>query len=107
MRNHKEVLENTLLKLARLSTLLALAPGGISIRSPNHWWGYNGDSDNLLTAEAVRRQFAEVSFYGRSKLGTTLRKKIVQPMIRKAEERTLKRPVITMIITDGEVRLPG
>ncbi|KAH1447372.1 hypothetical protein KXX16_000009 [Aspergillus fumigatus] len=100
MRNHKEVLENTLLKLARLSTLLA--PGGISIRSPNHWWGYNGDSDNLLTAEAVRRQFAEVSFYGRSKLGTTLRKKIVQPMIRKAEERTLKRPVITMIITDGE-----
>ncbi|KAH2369449.1 hypothetical protein KXW57_004350 [Aspergillus fumigatus] len=100
MRNHKEVLENTLLKLARLSTLLA--PGGISIRFPNHWWGYNGDSDNLLTAEAVRRQFAEVSFYGRSKLGTTLRKKIVQPMIRKAEERTLKRPVITMIITDGE-----
>ncbi|EAW16408.1 uncharacterized protein NFIA_057580 [Aspergillus fischeri NRRL 181] len=101
MRKHKKVLKTTLLNLARLSTLLA--PVGISIRFLNHLWGCNGDSDNLLTAEAVEGQFSEVWFYGFSKLGTTLSKKIVQPMIiKKAEERTLKRPVITMIITDGE-----
>lgn len=102
MRKHKKTLKGTLIRLAKIASLLT--PLGISLRFLNHAGEDTNSLDGLLTINEIEQQFSKAWFIGRSRLGTALNKKVVQPLIlRKAEAHTLRRPVITMVITDGQV----
>lgn len=102
MRKHKRKLKGTLIRLAKIASLLT--PLGISVRFLNHTGQDTNSLDGLLTINEIEQQFSRVWFIGFSRLGTALNEKVVQPLIlRKAEAHTLRRPVITMVITDGQV----
>ncbi|KAH8819880.1 hypothetical protein F5884DRAFT_892858 [Xylogone sp. PMI_703] len=93
-----KTLEETCIHIAQIATLLQ--PEGISLRFLNS----QSDQDlNLLTKEDdIRRKMKKVTYYGPTQLGTVLRQKIVQPLIiDKIISRQLKRPIITVVITDG------
>lgn len=97
-------LKDTLARVAEIATILD--PSGISIRFLN----YTKDQkfDNLTTVEQIKVRVDAVKFDGVTKLGSVLNSKIVQPMIiRKAARETFEKPVIVVIITDGEVNLPS
>ncbi|KID85680.1 transcription factor RfeF [Metarhizium guizhouense ARSEF 977] len=101
MRKHKRKLKGTLIRLAKIASLLT--PLGISVRFLNHTGENTNSLDGLLTINEIEQQFSKVWFIGFSRLGTALNEKVVQPLIiRKAEAHTLRRPVITMVITDGQ-----
>ncbi len=97
-------LKDTLRRVAEFATILT--PEGISVRFLNHRDDNNGQFDNLKTVEEIERQIATVEFNGDTRLGEHLDSKIVQPMIiQKAAAETLTKPVIVVLITDGEVSL--
>ncbi|KAE8446549.1 hypothetical protein EG329_011881 [Mollisiaceae sp. DMI_Dod_QoI] len=93
-------LKDTLGRVAKFATILS--PKGISIRIVNN----NGVSDqawdDLKTVEDVKHKMKRVQYHGPTPLGTVLRRKIIEPLIAKARDGRLYRPVIVTIITDGE-----
>ncbi|KAI0411375.1 hypothetical protein F5X98DRAFT_383817 [Xylaria grammica] len=93
------LLKSTLKRLAKIANILT--PTGISLRFLNYDKDGNGDFDGLFM-EDVERKFKEVGFKTGSRLGTVLRDKIVEPIIAKAQSRTLEKPVLVLIITDGK-----
>ena len=96
-------LEETLKRVATFATVLS--EDGISIRFLNYEKDKNSEFDNLTRVSDIDETFARIQCVGDTKLGTILNTKIVEPMIlSKAREKTLRKPVIVVIITDGEVR---
>ena len=93
-------LEDTLRRVATFATILS--PDGISIRMLNHIESEQGLWDNLKTVEDVKKRMDEVVYDGSTPLGTKLRGKVLKPMLSKAASGNLKKPVIVVIITDGE-----
>ncbi|KAI0856074.1 hypothetical protein F4860DRAFT_529503 [Xylaria cubensis] len=99
MTSKRQVLGNTLKRLAKVANVLTRT--GISIRFLNH--GQISDKDlNNLFPDDVKQRVEEVRFEKGSKLGTALKTKIVDPIIEETQSGKLKRPVIIIIITDGE-----
>jgi hypothetical protein len=91
-------LKDTLRRVAEFATILE--PMGISVRFLNHHEDFNG----LVDAKEVEEKVSKVPFFGTTRLGEVLDYKIVQPMIiQKVRERRLKKPVLVVIITDGQV----
>ncbi|KAI1118297.1 hypothetical protein F5Y14DRAFT_258861 [Nemania sp. NC0429] len=100
MRSKKKTLENTLKRLAKIASVLTRT--GVSIRFLNHTRDNTGEFDHLST-EDIDKKFKEIQFEHGSRLGTVVKNKLIGPILEKAQSRKLKRPVIVMIITDGEV----
>ncbi|KAF2458875.1 hypothetical protein BDY21DRAFT_339116 [Lineolata rhizophorae] len=92
-------LKDTLGRVAEIATLLE--PKGISIRFLNYT--KDGSLDNLKSASEIQHKARKVKFKGVTQLGTVLREKIVKPKIlQKVASGTYEKPLITVIITDGE-----
>lgn len=89
--------------LARVSKITTeLDTDGIDIRFLNSTndAGFN----NLRTTADIQNAVAQVAFRGDTRIGTTLRKKILEPLVyAKIRTKSLQRPVLVTIITDGEV----
>jgi hypothetical protein len=99
-------LKDTLERVATFATILST--DGISIRLLNYNKDGDGDFDHLKTVKSVAQKLEKIQCSGDTRLGTILEKKIVKPMIlEKATAGTLKKPIIIVIITDGEVSSPG
>lgn len=99
-----EALKSTLQRVSQVATVLE--PSGISIRFLNHQHDENGDFDNLDDVNLIMTKVNIVyrSEGGATRLGTVLNRKIVLPMIiNKLQQRSLEKPLIVLIITDGEV----
>lgn len=77
-----------------------IEPLGISLRFLNH----NNDDlprfNYLTSIDEIDDLITDVHFSGPSKIGTMLRKKIIQPLEEQAQSH---KPCIIVIITDGEV----
>ncbi|KAH8149097.1 uncharacterized protein LAJ45_06636 [Morchella importuna] len=72
---------------------------GITIRWFNKLEGVNNVKDINKIPEIVKSN----PFRGWTKIGTELRDKVLEPFVlRPARENTLKKPVMVLIITDGE-----
>ncbi|KAI9782558.1 MAG: hypothetical protein M1839_004802 [Geoglossum umbratile] len=102
--DRKRLLLNTLGSVASFATLLE--PTGITVRFIN----YNTDDtfNKMVNVNEIVQRVGSINFDGGTKLGTTLDDKIVQPMILdKAKKRRLEKPVIVVIITDGEASFLG
>jgi Mg-chelatase subunit ChlD len=93
-------LQDTLGRVATLAT--TLSPDGISVRTL-HGEDMDGQWDNLQTVEDIKKRMDKVAWGGLTPLGTILSRKVLKPMVLdKARHGSLKRPVIVVIITDGE-----
>jgi len=98
--NRMPALQDMLERVAKFATVLN--PDGIFLRLLNSTADEKGQFDNLRTVEDIKK-LANVKCSGDTRLGEILNKKIVKPMIlEKAIKGTLKKPVIVVIITDGE-----
>jgi len=98
--NRMLALQDTLERVANFTTILN--PDGISIRFLNYLGDKTGRFDHLKTVEDIKR-IANVECSGDTRLGEILNEKIITPMIlEKAAKGALKKPVIVVIITDGE-----
>ncbi|PWY96742.1 hypothetical protein BO94DRAFT_506218 [Aspergillus sclerotioniger CBS 115572] len=61
-----------------------------------------------LTSEGIRTKMNTVKYSGLTRLGTVLSSKIVKPLILdKLESDQLEKPLITIIITDGDLKPQG
>ncbi|KAI9854542.1 MAG: hypothetical protein M1813_000955 [Trichoglossum hirsutum] len=92
-------LKDTLQHVAEIAT--CLEPSGISVRFLNHKQdtGFN----NLTDLRDIENMIDSVNFRGGTQLGRALESKIIQPMvIQKAKDESFKKPLITIVITDGE-----
>jgi hypothetical protein len=94
-------LQDTLGRVAALAT--TLSPDGISVRTLHHDGDMDGRWNNLRTAEDIKNRMDEIVWGGPTPLGTILSRKVLEPMILdRARHGLLKKPVIVVIITDGE-----
>ncbi len=95
------ILEDTLGRVATFATILS--PDGISIRILNYDGDEQGRWDKLRTVEDVNKRMKRVKYEGVTPLGTRLWSKVLEPMIlNKAKSEVLRKPVIVVLITDGE-----
>jgi hypothetical protein len=92
-----ELLEDTLLQVADFAC--ELNPEGISLRFLH---SAEDGKLNHLNHERVKEALSAMEYYPGTPLGTKVKEKIVEPMVTKTAEG-LKRPLIAVIITDGEV----
>lgn len=95
-------LRDTVGRVAQFATILS--PDGMYIRRlnedhlPTRFW--NG----LKTVDDVDRKMDQVSYDGGTPLGQRLRDKILEPLVLdKAFVNMLKKPVVVITITDGEL----
>lgn len=73
---------------------------GITIRWLNHIYGRDHIKDKSQMARIVDCN----PFHGWTKIGAELRNKVLEPLVLEpARAQTLKKPVLVIIITDGEV----
>jgi len=94
-------LEDTLGRVAKFATILS--PDGISVRMLNYTGDEKGRWDNLKTVEDVRKRMETVQYLAGTPLGTRLSSNVLEPMIlSKAKCGSLRKPVIVVMITDGE-----
>lgn len=101
--NRFDALKDTLRRVARFATILS--PQGISVRILNYDDVEQGSWDGLKTVEDINERIQRVDYVGGTPLGTKLYSKVLEPMIlSKARSRQLEKPVIVIIITDGEER---
>ncbi|GLA81317.1 hypothetical protein AtubIFM56815_004961 [Aspergillus tubingensis] len=110
MYKHKEAMQRTLRELVKISSLLL--PKGITIQFLNT----NGDKkdlyENIDTGDKVDNIFKDARFlaikrvvWRSPEIGDVVNRDVVHPMIiRKARAGELKRPVITIMLTDAEIR---
>lgn len=95
-----DVMRNTILTISDVCT--AFRDQGISIKFLN----FKGDKDfnGIRDRRDLDKIIKSVYPKGGTRLGTVLRNKIVEPLIiQKAKEKTLERPVLVTVITDGQV----
>jgi hypothetical protein len=93
-------LQETVKNVAKFA--IQLEPSGISIRFLN----YDQDTnfDNLTDLNDIEGKTKMVQYDGDTRLGQKLQSKVLRPIIKKANDNVLHKPVIVAIITDGEVR---
>jgi len=95
-------LEDTLQRVAKFAT--KLEPSGMSIRFLN--FSQDKEFNNLNDVEDIMRKVRAVDYDGPTPLGQTLYFKIVAPMVfQKERQNTFTKPIIVMVITDGEVSM--
>lgn len=93
-------LGDTLRRIAAIAN--RLEPEGIKVRFINHRNDHLFDA--LKCADDVDELTARMPVGGPTRIGQMLRDKIVEPMIMaRAREGSLARPVIVVVITDGQV----
>ena len=97
------VLKDTLERVARFATYLK--PTRISLHFLNHTTDHG--FDDLKSVEEIMNKVENIGFSGGTRLGTELNEQVVKPLIKKAEQHEIRRPLIVMIITDGEVINPS
>jgi hypothetical protein len=98
----RAALEDTLQRVAKFAT--KLEPSGMSIRFLN--FSQDREFNNLNDVEDLMRKVRAVDYDGPTKLGQTLHFKIVEPMVfQKQRQNTFAKPIIVMVITDGEVSM--
>jgi hypothetical protein len=87
--------------LKRISSITRFFdPDGISIRFLNHDEKYDSVTDEATVDNII----SNVSFSGCTQIGTMLKQRIVDPMVvGPAQAGKLKKPVLIIMITDGEV----
>lgn len=94
-------LKDTLKRVAKIATFLA--PSGISLRFLNPRRDHYGGFDKLGNDFSMDI-FDQIDFRGPTFLGNVLQEKIIAPMIIEKEKKgSFDRPLMTIIITDGEV----
>jgi hypothetical protein len=99
---HMPVLNDTLERVAKFAT--KLNEHGIYIQLLNHHSYENRGAYRLKTEEEVRDRINKIRCEGNTRLGSVLYEKVVMPMIiSKVEKHLFKKPMIVVIITDGEV----
>jgi hypothetical protein len=97
------VLKDTLQRVVKFATILQ--PEGISLRFLNY--SDDGGFDDLKEESLIMSIVESVKVSNGTPLGEKLDRKIVQPMIiDKAVAGCLEKPVIVVIITDGEASYP-
>jgi hypothetical protein len=85
-----------------------LEKDGISLRFLNNTGDESKEFSNITQPEKVGGLIRGINPRGPTKLGTVLRKKVVQPLADKAMKTEGRvKPRIIMIVTDGEVRNPS
>ncbi|KAH7048437.1 hypothetical protein B0J12DRAFT_741168 [Macrophomina phaseolina] len=90
-------LRDTLDKVANIAT--RLSDSGISVRVLNH----TAQWDNLRDSQHIKRCMDTIRYSGDTQLGTKLENNVLRPMIvDKIIAGTFTKPVIVVIITDGE-----
>lgn len=95
-------MKDTLEGVLEFATILSCV--GISVRVVNENRVDDSNWDHLKTVKEVKKKMKKVRYKGWTPLGTSLYRKILSPLIiKKAEARKLKKPVIVIIITDGKV----
>ncbi|KAI0394330.1 hypothetical protein F5Y17DRAFT_427993 [Xylariaceae sp. FL0594] len=83
--------------IAKISCLFD--PDGVAIRFLNH----SEKFDSVTQEATIDRIVSRVSFSGGTQIGTQLKKKIIDPLVVKpAQAGRLKKPVLVIIVTDGE-----
>jgi hypothetical protein len=93
-------LEDTLERVLKFATLLSSA--GISVRVLNG--GDDSSWNGLTRVSDVMKKMSKVHYGGWTRIGDELWHKILTPLvIKKAKKGELKRPLMVIIITDGEV----
>lgn len=102
-----QALRDTLKRTAKIATLLS--DDGIKIRLLDFHTDSNGWFDRVKTPAEVTQRMDTVTYPGPysfgTPLGTQVDAKVLVPLIvQMAERRQLSKPVIVVIITDGEVR---
>lgn len=101
----KAAVEKMVSRVATVTTLLD--PDGIKLRFIN----LKGDSNfNDIQTTAQASKIFRDEYFGfngsHSRIGTQMRKKIVEPLVfAKIEEGSLTRPLLITTITDGQVRI--
>lgn len=101
-----EALKDTLRRTAQVAT--SLTEDGISVRFLNYAHDNNGDYDNMDDVNQIMRKVNNAYQHKLSgtRLGTMLNSKVVLSMVgSKIQRRAFQKPLITVIITDGEVGL--
>ena len=96
-------LKKTLHAVSDLATLLE--PRGISVRFLNCETDTDGQFDDLANWDTIDDKIREVDFEGGTLLGSMLQEKIIYPFVLKGDRVEEKRPLIAVVITDGEVRI--
>lgn len=98
------ILKDTLQRVAQFAT--KLEPTGISLRFLNYPYDQRGGFDNLGAVSEIMDKTERVYEVqgGGTQLGTMLNTKVVQPMIiNKVNSGNFRKPIIVILITDGEV----
>jgi hypothetical protein len=116
MWRYAAAMKNTLRQLVTITSLLL--PKGITIQFLNPNRDGRDLHENITHGSQVDEIFQMVQFIsirraiglsgvpGSRGLGEVVKERILHPMIfRKARARELKRPVITVMITDAQVRV--
>ncbi|KAN0098672.1 hypothetical protein V8E51_014335 [Hyaloscypha variabilis] len=99
--NRTPALKDTLKRVAEFATILS--SNGISVRMLNSNRDEDGTWDHLSTVNDVTHKMKKFSYAPGTPLGTRLWSKILEPLIiRKASSGKLKKPVVVILITDGE-----
>ncbi|KAI1428716.1 hypothetical protein F5Y12DRAFT_731496 [Xylaria sp. FL1777] len=100
-----ENLKRTLNRVAQITQSMDLDQSGINIRFLNYTKDDSGDFDNMTDLKAISRQVNDVFQEKRkgSKLGGKLEEKIIDPFVKKRiQNHDFKKPIIVLLITDGE-----
>lgn len=102
------ILMDTLRRVAQFAT--KLEPTGISLRFLNYPHDHEGGFDKLDAVGEIMEKTERVYEIegGGTQLGTMLNTKVVQPMvINKVNSGHFRKPIIVILITDGEVSTRG
>lgn len=93
-------LKALLMRVSKITT--ELDTDGIEIRFLN--FPNDAGFNNLRTTADIQNAVEQVVFRGGTKIGTTLREKILEPLVyAKVRAKNLQRPLLVTIITDGQV----
>lgn len=98
------ILKDTLRRVAEFA--IKLEPTGISLRFLNYPYDEQGSFDALDSVAEIMEKTEHVYELdgGVTQLGIKLNAKVVQPMvIDKVNSGELRKPIIVVLITDGEV----
>ncbi|KAJ3102917.1 hypothetical protein HDU97_000230 [Phlyctochytrium planicorne] len=95
-----ERIEDLKLILQRVAEFaVALDDDGVSVRFMNS----NITGDHLKTPNEINALIDRVNFNGLTPLGSQLQRRVIEPMIlAQAQQRTLQKPILVIVITDGE-----
>ncbi len=84
-------------EIAKIATLFD--DDGISVR----WFNSYTHMDNIKSADQVTDAIQKIQFQGKTPMGSSLKEKVLQQMVYPGiRNKSLKKPVLIFIITDGQ-----